>query len=201
MAGPRPLRVAVADDDPATLAYLRELLTRLGHEVVAATPTGRGLVERCREARPDLVVTDIKMADLDGIAAAEEINRDRPTPVVLLSAHDDPESLARAEAEPAVMAYLVKPVKPPDVAAAARLAAARFGERQQALRALEERKRVERAKGVLMKRLGVDEDNAYRRLREYAGDHNLKLTELAAQILRAEEVFRALEGRGSPGGH
>jgi two-component system, response regulator PdtaR len=195
MAEPRrPLRVAVADDEPDTLEFFRELLTLLGHYVVVAAPTGRDLVEGCRQMEPDLVLTDIKMPDMDGIAAAETINRGCPAPVVLVSAHDDPEFLRRAEAAGPVMAYLLKPVRAPDVAAAVCLAVARFAERQQALRALEERKLVERAKGALMKRLGVDEDEAYRRLWKYANDQNVNVTEVAGLVLRAEEVFRTMEG-------
>jgi two-component system, response regulator PdtaR len=196
----RPLRVAVADDGPAALAHFRQLLARLGHQVVAAASTGRELVDGCCQAEPDLVITDVKMPDVDGIAAAEEINRHRPTPVVLLSPDDDPQSLARAEAAGPVMAYLVKPVKPPDLAAAVRLAVARFGEHQAARQALEDRKLVERAKGAVVKRLGVGEDIAYRRLRRYASDHNLKLAEVAARVLRAEEVFRRVEGADRPTG-
>jgi two-component system, response regulator PdtaR len=194
VAEPRPLRVAVADGDPTTLHHFRDLLTRLGHEVVVTATTGRELVRRCWQAKPDLVITDVKMPDMDGIAAAEEVNRNYSTPAVLVSAYDDHESLARAEAAGPVMAYLVKPVRPPDVVAAVRLAVARFGERQEALRALEERKLVERAKGALMRRLGADEDEAYRRLRTYANDNNAKLTEVACLVLRAEEVFLALGG-------
>jgi response regulator NasT len=193
-----PLRVAVADDERDTLEFFHDLLARLGHKVVVMASTGRELVERCRKATPDLIITDIKMPDMDGIAAAEQVNGERPVPVVLVSAHDEPGLLARAEAAGPVMAYLVKPVKASDLAAAARLAVARFAERLQALRALEERKLVERAKGVVVKRLGVDEDAAYRCLRKYAADGNLKLTEAASQVLRAEEVFGALEGRTRP---
>jgi two-component system, response regulator PdtaR len=193
-----PLRVAVADDERDTLEFFRDLLTRLGHDVVVMASTGRELVGRCREAAPDLIITDVKMPDLDGIAAAEQVNGERPVPVVLVSAYDEPGLLARAEAAGPVMAYLVKPVKPSDLGAAARLAVARFGERQEALRALEERKLVERAKGVLMRRLGVDEDGAHRRLRKYASARNLKLAEVASRALRADEVFGALEGTTRP---
>jgi response regulator NasT len=193
-----PLRVAVADDERDTLEFFRDLLTRLGHHVVVMASTGPELVRLCREAAPDLIVTDIKMPDLDGITAAEQVNGGRPVPVVLVSAYTEPELLARAEAAGAVMAYLVKPVKAPDLAAAARLAVARFRERQQALRALEERKPVERAKGAVMKRQGVDEDEAYRQLSKYAHHNNLKLTEVARLVLRADEVFAALEGPTRP---
>jgi response regulator NasT len=193
-----PLRVALADDERDTLEFLRDLLTRLGHDVVVLASTGPELVRGCREAAPDLIVTDIKMPDMDGITAAEQVNGERPVPVVLVTAYTEPELLARAEAAGSVMAYLVKPVKAPDLAAAARLAVARFRERQQALRALEERKLVERAKGALMKRLGVDEDEAYRKLSQYTHQNNLKLTQVARLVLRANEVFGALEGTTQP---
>jgi two-component system, response regulator PdtaR len=193
-----PLRVAVAEDERDTLEFFRDLLTRLGHDVVVLASTGRELVRRCREAAPDLIITDVKMPDLDGIAAAEQVNAERPVPVVLVTAYTEAGLLARAVAAAPVMAYLVKPVKACELAAAARLAVARFGERQQALRALEERKLVERAKGALMKRLGVDEDEAHRRLGKYANDNNVKVTEVAGLVLRAEEVFGALDGRTRP---
>jgi response regulator NasT len=193
-----PLRVAVADDERGTLEFFRDILTRLGHDVVVMASTGRELLGRCREAAPDLIITDVKMPDMDGIEAAEQVNRERPVPVVLVTAYTEAELLARAEAAGPVMAYLVKPVKACDLAAAARLAVARFGERQQALRALEERKLVERAKGALMKRLGVDEDEAYRQLSKYASANNVKLTDVACLVLRADEVFEALEGRTGP---
>jgi response regulator NasT len=154
VAAPIPLRLALADDEPYTLEYFRRLLTRLGHQVVVVASTSRALVEGCRHAAPDVIVTDIKMPDLDGIAAAQEVNRERPVPVVLVSGHDDPEFLARAEAGP-VAAYLVKPVEPADLAAAVRLAVARFAERQHALRALQEHNLAERASGVVI-RLGAD---------------------------------------------
>jgi response regulator NasT len=193
-----PFRVAVADDERDNLEFFRDLLTRLGHDVVVLAATGEELVRRCREAAPDLIITDIKMPDLDGIAAAEQLNGDRPVPVVLVTAYTEPGLLERAEAAGPVMAYLVKPVKASDLAAATRLAVARFGERQRALQALEERKLVERAKGALMKRLGVDEDEAYHQLSKYAHHNNLKLTEVARLVLRANEVFGALEGTTRP---
>jgi response regulator NasT len=193
-----PFRVAVADDERDNLEFFRDLLTRLGHDVVALASTGQELVRGCREAAPDLIITDVKMPDLDGIAAAEHVNGERPVPVVLVTACTEPGLLARAAAAGPVMAYLVKPVKASDLAAAARLAVVRFGERQQALRALEERKLVERAKGALMKRLRFDEDAAYHQLSRYAHHNNVKLIEVARLVLRADEVFGALEGPTRP---
>jgi response regulator NasT len=194
----RPLRIAVADDEPDMRLFFRELLPHLGHEVVAEAATGRELVEGCRGARPDLVITDIKMPDMDGIQAAAEANRDGRVPVILITAHHEAETLARAGAD-YVMAYLAKPVKPVDLGAAVRLTMARFGHFQALAKeatdlrqALDDRKLVERAKGAVMRRLGVDEEEAYRRLRKLASNRNHKLAEVAHQLLAAEEVFRDL---------
>ncbi len=199
MNSDRHLRIAVADDEPDMRLFFRELLPHLGHEVVAEAATGRELVERCRGTRPDLVITDIKMPDMDGIEAAAEANRDGRVPVILITAHHDAENLARM-APDYVMAYLAKPVKPVDLGAAVRLAMLRF-EQFQALsresadlrQALEDRKLIERAKGAVMRRLRVDEAEAYRRLRRCASDNNRKLAEVARSILASEEVFQMLE--------
>ena len=148
---------------------------------------------------PDLVVTDIKMPDLDGMEAAAEANRLRPVPVVVISGHHEAALLERAAVD-YVMAYLVKPVKPTDLQAAVTLAVSRFAHLQQARgeaadlrQALEDRKMIERAKGAVTRRVGVPEDDAYRLMRKVASDHNQKMVEVARQILTAEETFRALE--------
>ena len=195
-----PLNVVVADDDRASREALRELLSRLGHRVATADSGGH-LVEVCRASPPDLVIGDVRMPGLDGIEAAAEVNRGRDTPVILMSAYDEDGLLTRAGAEHAVMAYLVKPVRAADVKAAIALALARF-EQFRAIRretaglrqALEDRKVIERAKGILMKRLRVDEEDAYRRLRKLSGDRNRKLVEVAGEVVDADEVFRRLDG-------
>jgi len=194
----RPLRIAVADDEQFMLDYYQDLLPRLGHEVLPADG-GRKLIDLCRTSRPDLVITDVKLGDLDGLEAANEINRDREVPIILVTAHHDDELQARAMQEH-VMAYLVKPVKSGDLVAAIQLASLRF-EQLQAVRreagdlrrTLEERKIIERAKGAVMRRLGIDEAEAYRRLRQQASDRNLKLAEVSRNVLAAEEVFQTLD--------
>jgi response regulator NasT len=196
----RSLRIVFADDEPEVRAYFRELLTRLGHEVVLAQ-SGRQLVELCRVGRPDLIITDIRMPDLDGLRAAQEASREHPAPVILVSAHHDGDMLGRLNSDD-VMAYLVKPVKEADVETAIAVAMLRF-EQLQALRreacdlrqALEDRKLLERAKGAVMKRLGVDEPEAFRKMKKLASDHNRKLVELAESIVAAEEVFAHLDKR------
>jgi len=199
MSESRPLRIAVADDEPDTLLFFRELLLRLGHEVVAEATNGSELVERCRGNRPDLIITDVLMPDKDGLQAVADINREVGVPVVLVTGHPEADILNRGGAE-YIMACLTKPVRLTDVAAAVRLAMVRH-EHFQALareaaslrQALEDRKLIERAKGTVMKRLRVEEEEAFYRMRKLASDSNRKIVEIAQRIVGAEEVFRQLE--------
>ena len=121
----RALKVAVADDEPDTLEYLDELLTRLGHEVVTARD-GRELLAVCRAFGPDLVVTDYAMPGLDGLAVAAALNRDRPVPVILISGRPPDELRDHADGAAALVS-LVKPVKEPDLRAAIDRAVVRPG--------------------------------------------------------------------------
>ena len=190
-----PLRIAIADDEPDMRDYFKKSLPRLGHQVVAVAQNGRELVEQCRARHPDLVITDIKMPDMDGIDAAVQIYKERPIPVILVSAYHDPELIARAEADH-ILGYLVKPVKAADLGPTIALAMRRF-EQFQALQqeaadlrqALEDRKVIERAKGILMKRSRLDEQEAFRRLQKLASDKNRKLIDIAQSILTAEEAL------------
>jgi response regulator NasT len=190
------LRIAVADDEPDMRDYFERMLPRMGHEVVSVAENGRQLVEHCVALRPDLVITDINMPELDGIAAAEAIFKQCPTPVILVSGYHDRELIERAEADH-IQAYLVKPIKKADLEPAIALAVARFAQFQ-ALRkeaddlrqALEDRKTIERAKGVLMRRAGMDEPAAFARLQNVASEHNMKLVEAARSILLADRAFQ-----------
>jgi response regulator NasT len=199
MSTERSLRIAVADDEPDMRLFFREVLPRLGHEVVAEAADGNELIKRCQEARPDLIITDIRMPGQDGIAAVEAVNRNGRVPVILITAHHDTDVLSGAGVD-YIMAYLAKPVKPVDLQAAIRLALLRF-EHFQALaretsdlrQALEDRKVIERAKGAVMKRVRLEEAEAFRRLRKLASNQNRKLTEVAQRVITAEETFRQLE--------
>ena len=110
------LRIAVADDEADMREYFSKILPRLGHEVVVVAATGAELVAKCREARPDLVITDIKMPDMDGLAAVAEIRRDSPVKVIIVSGYADRGNRVRAE-EARVSGYLLKPIKRADLAA------------------------------------------------------------------------------------
>ena len=175
--------------------YFQQILPLLGHQVVGVAQTGRELVDLCAATHPDLVITDIKMPDMDGIDAAAQIYRHAAIPVILVSAYHDPEFIRRAEADH-IMAYLVKPIKQADLEPAIGIAMRRF-EQFQALRketadlkqALEDRKVIEKAKGILMKKAGLDEHDAFRRLQKLASDKNRKLIDIAQTILTAEEAL------------
>src|SRR5262249_49239503 len=160
------LRIAVADDERDMREYLQEALPRLGHEVVVVAEDGRQLAERCAVVKPARVIPDVKMPDMDGVEVSLAITRERQTPVILISAHHDAEILTRLGADH-IMGYLVKPVSEPDLKTAIAVAMLRFQHfnelRQEAAdlrQALKDRKLIERAKGVLMRRLRVDEDEA-----------------------------------------
>jgi response regulator NasT len=191
----KPLRIVVADDEPDMREYFSKILPRLGHQVVAAAETGTALVERCRALHPDLVITDVQMPEMDGIDAAVAIYRAEAIPVILVSAYHDPGLIRRAEADH-IMGYLVKPIKQADLEPAIGLAMHRF-EQFQALRqeaadlrqALEDRKVIERGKGLLMKRTGLNEPEAFRRLQKLASERNLKLVEMARILVTADEAL------------
>jgi response regulator NasT len=190
---PSRLRIAIADDERDMRDYFARILPRLGHEIVATAQNGRELVERCHASCPDLLILDIRMPEMDGLDALEEICSVRPLPAILVSAYNDPDLVQRAE-ENYVMAYLVKPVKQAELSPAIALAMRRF-EQLEALKketrdlrqSLEDRKLVERAKGLLVARLRVDESEAFRHMQKLAMQSNQKLVDVARGIV-AEEL-------------
>jgi response regulator NasT len=195
----KPLRIAVADDEPDVREFYERFLPRLGHEVASVAENGQELVAQCRQSRPDLIITDVRMPGLDGLDAIEAVFREQAVPVIVVTAYADDAWVQRAQAA-GVFSYLLKPVTDRELGPAITLAWRQF-EQFQALRqeaanlrqSLEDRKVVERAKGVVTRRVGVPEAEAFRRLRKYASDHNRKLVEVAQQVLAAEEVFHALD--------
>lgn len=189
------LRIAVADDEIDMRDFYEQVLKRLGHDVVAVAQDGRDLVERCRQTSPDLIITDLRMPVMDGLQAVHEIAAERAVPAIIVTAYHNEESLGRARDEQ-VQAYLIKPIKSADLEPAIVLAMQRFADLQSAqqeaaaLRAsLEDRKLVERAKGILMTRAKMSEPDAFRRLQKMSNDKNLKLAEIARMIVTAEDAF------------
>jgi response regulator NasT len=187
-------RVIIADDESLIRMDLREMLTNLGYLVVGEVGDGRSAVNLARELRPDIVVMDIKMPDMDGIEAARVLTEEQIAPVILLTAYSQQDLVDRAR-EAGVVGYLVKPFKEPDLTPAIEVALARFKEFQ-ALRkevddlklAFETRKLVDRAKGILMDTQGLTEADAFRKIQKMSMNLRKPMKEVAEAIILANEA-------------
>jgi response regulator NasT len=187
-------RVIIADDEALIRMDLREMLTNLGYLVVGEVADGRSAVNQARELRPDVVVMDIKMPDMDGIDAAQVLTEERIAPTVLLSAYGQRELVERARAA-GVVAYLVKPYREEELAPAIEVALARFREFQTLQKqvddlqaALETRKLVDRAKGILMDKQGLSEAEAFRKIQKMSMDNRKPMKDVAEAIILAHQV-------------
>ena len=188
-----PLRRIVLGEDEALIRLdLKEMLEEEGYEVVGEAGDGESAVRLAQELRPDLVILDIKMPGVDGLAAAERISAERVAPVLILTAFSQKDLVDRA-ARAKAMGYLVKPFQKSDVVPAMEIALARYEE----VRALEDevqdlderletRKLVDRAKGVLMDRYSMKEADAFRFLQKTSMDKRLKLAEVAALVAEGD---------------
>ncbi len=187
-------RVIIADDESLIRMDLREMLTNLGYLVVGEVADGKSAVHQARELRPDVVIMDIKMSDMDGIEAAGILTQERIAPVVLLSAYSQRELVQRAR-DAGVVAYLVKPYREEELTPAIEVALARFAEFQDLQKqvtdlteALETRKLVDRAKGILMDKQGLTEAEAFRRIQKMSMDNRKAMKEVADAIILAHQV-------------
>lgn len=187
-------RVIIADDESLIRMDLREMLTNLGYLVVGEVGDGRSAVNLARELRPDIVLMDIKMPDMDGIEAAKVLTEERVAPVLLLSAYSQQELVQRAQ-QAGVTGYLVKPFRESDLAPAIEVALARFSEFRAMERevgdlqgALETRKAVDRAKGILMDTQGLSETEAFRKIQKMSMDNRKSMRTVAEAIILAHQV-------------
>jgi len=191
------MRVLVAEDDPLIALGLAERLRSLGHEAIGPASDGARAIELAREQEPDLYLFDIEMPELDGLEAARRLADDGlRRPVVVVTGVDDPGLIERSIAS-GVSAYLTKPVDTRELQAALELAAARHAEFEaleaeveRAQQALEDRKLVERAKGLLMSALELSEQDAFRRLQLTARERNLRLADVAARIVEQQALLQ-----------
>jgi response regulator NasT len=188
------MRILIAEDETIIRLDLRELLQRAGFDVVAEAKDGEEAVALARSEAPDLAILDVKMPRLDGIEAAKQILDERPIPIVMLTAYGQQELVSRA-VEAGVFGYLVKPFRESDLLPAIRTARARHEElaalREEAdslAEALAARKAIERAKGLLMAKESLSEEDAFARLR--------KASQVSGRPLRviAEAVVDTLGG-------
>ena len=165
------MRILIAEDETIIRLDVRTLLEKAGHQVVAEARDGQEAVALAEEHDPELIVMDVRMPHMDGIEAARQITDRKPVPIVMLTAYAEQDLVTRAS-EAGAFAYLVKPFREVDLLPALDTARARF-EELSALRneaadlaeALASRKAVERAKGILMQKDGIDEAEAFRRIR------------------------------------
>jgi len=186
---PKRRRAVVAEDEALIRMDIVETLVEGGYEVVGQGANGEEAVALATEHKPDVVVMDIKMPVMDGITAAELIAKDRLAPVVLLTAFSQRELVERAR-DAGAMAYVVKPFTPGDLLPAVEIAASRFAE----IRALEleiadinermdTRKKVERAKGILMEKMKLNEPESFRWIQKTSMDRRLTMREVAEAVI------------------
>ena len=190
------MKVLIAEDDPVVALGLSERLRSLGHEAIGPVSNGEQAVAEAKATLPDLYLFDIEMPALDGLAAAVRLAGDGlRRPVVIVTGVDDPGLIDRSIAS-GVSAYLTKPIDTRELEAAIRLAAARHAEFEaleaevsKAQQALEDRKLVERAKGLLMSALKLSEQDAFRRLQTTARERNLRLADVARRIVDQQSLL------------
>jgi response regulator NasT len=184
--GPR-WRVAIVDDHERSRSALRAAIWAAGGEVVGEAARCDDALPLVQRAAPDVAVFAAGLPDGDGVEAAAQVTQAAGCPVVLFTSHTGDAVVARARAA-GVMGYLLKPLRAPELAPTLDLAVARHAEARRLRQALEDRKVVERAKGVLMKRFALGEAEAFHRLRRAAMDSRRPMVEIARALLVSEQV-------------
>jgi response regulator NasT len=195
-AGATHRRVLIVEDDVLVGMGLKAHLERLGHSVVGQASTGAEAMAQYREHVPDIVLMDIRLNGSDGIDVARELLAERRCPMIVISAYSDRELIDRAS-EAGVFGYLIKPASAEALRAQIEVAVRRFeeqeklsAEKRELEQTLETRKLVERAKGIFMKRLGLDESEAHKRLQQESQKRRMGIAELARKVIESEELFK-----------
>jgi response regulator NasT len=188
------LSVVVVEDDATVRLFLRENLEKLGHRVIGEATNGNDMVRNVLALEPDVVVFDIHLPHQDGLTALQQIYQERVVAAVAITADRD-QDLVRRALEEHVLAYLIKPVEADQLAPAVHIAWARFqelrglsSENANLRQTLENRKIIERAKGILMKKHQWSEADAFRRIQRGAMNRRMPMVDLAQAILQGENV-------------
>src|SRR5574337_165927 len=189
--------VVIIDDSPRSRATLGDALRRLGFEVAGEGASGVEAIRLAQELKPDVLFLAVGLPDMDGLTVAAHILETLPLPILILSSHLDQELIQRAK-EAGVMAYLLKPLREEELLPAIELAISRFEEfdtlrkeNADLKRILEDRKLIERAKGILMERERISEQQAFARIQKTSMNMRRSMAEIAQAILLSEEIGRA----------
>ena len=185
------LNIVIADNESIIRMDLKEMLEEAGHTVVGESINGIKAIELTRKLKPDLVIMDIKMPEMDGITAAKIIADEKLAPVILLTAFSQKNIVEKAK-HAGVLAYLVKPIRQDSLFPAIEIAMSRFAEIQQlehdlnnVKNSLQMRKTLDRAKGILIDAYNISESEAYRRIQKYSMAKRKSIKEVAEAIIRA----------------
>lgn len=188
------LRIVIADDEPIIRLDLRKILEGIGHQVLGEASDGEKAIELARQLKPDLVILDIKMPKIDGLDAARTITEEKLAPVLLLTAYSQQDLIDRAK-EAGVFGYLVKPFQEADLAPAMEIAISRYRQLEALEKEvstlqekLEARKLIERAKGILMEKRGMKEQEAFRWIQLQSMNSRKSMRDIAEAIILTQDV-------------
>lgn len=194
----KKLNVLVVDDEALISLSISEQIQEMGHEVVGEAQNGLEAIDMAERLKPDLIIMDIKMPEMDGLNAAKAINQRRITPIIFLTGYSN-KQIAQKAGESGAFAYLTKPVDQRELKPAIEIALSKYRELMKLKEEisyleeeLEARKIIERAKGIIMKRYDLSEDEAQLRMNKSSRDQKIELVELAKSIIFSE---RLNEGR------
>jgi len=190
------LNILIAEDEYIVMIGLKSALIDLGYNVVGVANSGEVLVKLAFEKRPDLMIVDINMPKMDGIEAIEQINKRLVIPAIVITGYSKEEFVKRAN-KAGVLHYLIKPVDEKELKPAIEITMGRFEDfkkmRKEIVKkqeALQDRKLIERAKGIIMDKNGLKEAQAMKALQKKSRDSNKKISEIAKEIIKAEEVLK-----------
>ena len=189
------LKAVIAEDEQLTRTIIRARLEKLGHTVIAEAGDGQQAIDAARIHKPDVIIMDIKMPIMDGIEAARRILNETPCAILFLSSFNEQELVEQAS-ETGALAYLMKPFRKEDLAPALEMAVRRYRqissqakEIDELKETLETRKLIERAKGILMDRHRMSEEEAFKRIHFQARNQNKKMREIAQSIITAADLI------------
>jgi len=190
------MRIFIAEDDPIILAGFTMMVRELGYEIAGQALDGESAIKQIMDSQPDLILMDVNIPKIDGISVIEQCNREKIIPSIIITGYRDEEQINRAVTA-GVYGYLHKPVDEYELRVEISIAMKRHAEYlklekelEKAVNNLEERKIIEKAKGIIMDTNGMKEAEAFRFMQKKSRDRNVKLIKLAQEIIDANELFK-----------